>query len=131
MASNRLSDQDAWNFFYDLFGGNEYACAGACGNMMWETGLYTDNAENKWNEKTGHSDEWLTDRINNNLTGTCNCIILFSAVNFRYFNAEFLVQSSENTSKNNTGVCSLLVYLHSAVTAKQSVNGYLHKLHTL
>lgn len=76
MASNRLSDQDTWNFFYDLFGGNEYACAGACGNMMWESGLYTDNAENKWNDKTGHSDEWLTDRINNNLTGATPVVTL-------------------------------------------------------
>ena len=65
----RVSDQDIWNFFLNLFGGNEYAAAGACGNMQAESGFYTDNAENKWNDKTGHSDEWLTTRINNNLTG--------------------------------------------------------------
>lgn len=66
----RISDQDIWNFFLNLFGGNEYASAGACGNMQAESGFYTNNAENKWNDKTGHSDEWLTTRINNNLTGT-------------------------------------------------------------
>lgn len=65
----RISDQDIWNFFLNLFGGNEYASAGACGNMQAESGFYTNNAENKWNDKTGHSDEWLTTRINNNLTG--------------------------------------------------------------
>ena len=65
----RVSDQDIWNFFLNLFGGNEYASAGACGNMQAESGFYTNNAENKWNDKTGHSDEWLTTRINNNLTG--------------------------------------------------------------
>lgn len=64
MASNRLSDQDAWNFFYDLFGGNEYACAGACGNMMWESSLYTDNCEDSWNAKTGISDEQATQNCN-------------------------------------------------------------------
>lgn len=66
----RVSDQDIWNFFLNLFGGNEYASAGACGNMQAESGFYTNNAENSWNDKTGHSDEWLTTRINNNLTGT-------------------------------------------------------------
>lgn len=65
----RISDQDIWNFFLNLFGGNEYASAGACGNMQAESGFYTNNAENSWNSKTGHSDEWLTTRINNNLTG--------------------------------------------------------------
>ena len=65
----RVSDQDIWNFFLNLFGGNEYAAAGACGNMQSESGFLTDNAENAWNSKTGHSDEWLTTRINNNLTG--------------------------------------------------------------
>lgn len=64
MASNRLSDQTAWDFFYDLFGGNEYACAGACGNMMWESGLYSDNCENSWNSKTGISDEQATRNCN-------------------------------------------------------------------
>lgn len=66
----RISDQDIWNFFLNLFGGNEYASAGACGNMQHESGFYSNNAENKWNDNTGHSDEWLTTRINNNLTGT-------------------------------------------------------------
>lgn len=72
----RVPDQDIWNFFLDLFEGNEYAAAGACGNMMHESGCRTDNAENLWNEKTGHSDSWLTDRINNNLTGTTPVVTL-------------------------------------------------------
>ena len=64
MASHYLSRQDAWNFFYNLFGGNEYAAAGACGNMQHESGLASDNAENLWNQQTGYSDEWLTNGIN-------------------------------------------------------------------
>ena len=64
MASHLLARQDAWNFFYNLFDGNEYAAAGACGNMQWESGLYSDNAENEWNRQTGLSDEWLTNEIN-------------------------------------------------------------------
>lgn len=62
--------QRIWMFFLDLFGGNEYAAAGACGNMQFESGLDTSNAENKWNNKTHHSDEWLTTRINNCITQT-------------------------------------------------------------
>lgn len=65
MASHYISRQDIWNFFYALFSNNAYAAAGACGNMQWESGLASDNAENSWNNKTGHSDEWLTERINN------------------------------------------------------------------
>ena len=65
MASHYINPQDIWNLFYTIFDGNEYACAGAMGNMQWESGLYTDNAENLWNQRTGHSDEWLTTNINN------------------------------------------------------------------
>lgn len=65
MASHYINPQDIWDLFYTIFDGNEYACAGAMGNMQAESGLYSDNAENLWNELTGHSDEWLTERINN------------------------------------------------------------------
>lgn len=65
MASHYISRQEIWNFFYNLFGGNEYAAAGACGNMQHESGLASDNAENSWNNKTEKTDEWLTDGINN------------------------------------------------------------------
>lgn len=65
MASHYISRQDIWNFFYNLFGANPYAAAGACGNMQAESGLASDNAENSWNNLTGYSDEWLTDNINN------------------------------------------------------------------
>lgn len=65
MASHYINPQDIWNLFYDIYDGNEYACAGAMGNMQWESGLYSDNAENLWNSRTGHSDEWLTQNINN------------------------------------------------------------------
>ena len=70
MASHHVSEQKVWNFFKALFDGNEYAAAGACGNMQHESGLYSDNAENEWNRQTGHSDEWLTTRINNYITQT-------------------------------------------------------------
>ena len=65
-----VARQTIWNFFLNLFGGNEFAAAGACGNMMWESGLDTSNAENEWNRQTGHSDSWLTTRINNCITQT-------------------------------------------------------------
>lgn len=65
-----VARQTVWNFFLDLFGGNEYAAAGACGNMQWESGLDTSNAENQWNNMTGYSDSWLTTRINNCITQT-------------------------------------------------------------
>ena len=60
----RISDQDIWNFFLNLFGGNEYASAGACGNMQAESGFYSNNCENKWNNKTGISDDEATQKIN-------------------------------------------------------------------
>ena len=59
----RISDQDIWNFFLNLFG-NEYAAAGACGNMQAESGFYTNNCENKWNKNTGISDDEATEKIN-------------------------------------------------------------------
>lgn len=65
MASHYINPQDIWNLFYAIYDGNEYACAGAMGNMQAESGLYSDNAENLWNDLTGHTDEWLTDGINN------------------------------------------------------------------
>ena len=64
MASHYVNPQDVWDLFYEIFDGNEYACAGALGNMQSESGFYSDNAENLWNELTGHSDEWLTQGIN-------------------------------------------------------------------
>lgn len=64
MASHHVSEQKVWDFFVALFDGNEYAAAGACGNMQVESGLCSDNAENLWNQRTGHSDEWLTSNIN-------------------------------------------------------------------
>lgn len=64
MASHHVSEQKVWNFFMSIFGNNEYAAAGACGNMQHESGLFSDNAENAWNNLTGHSDEWLTQNIN-------------------------------------------------------------------
>lgn len=64
MASHYISPQEIWNLFYGIFAGNEYACAGALGNMECESGFYSDNAENEWNKKTGHSDAWLTQGIN-------------------------------------------------------------------
>ena len=70
MASHHVSEQKVWDFFVNLFNGNEYAAAGACGNMQHESGLYTDNAEYDWNNTTGYSDEWLTTRINNYITLT-------------------------------------------------------------
>lgn len=76
MASHHVSEQKVWDFFVTLFNGNEYAAAGACGNMQHESGLYSDNAENSWNDMTGHSDEWLTERINNNLTGESPVVTL-------------------------------------------------------
>ena len=65
MASHHVDEQKVWDFFVALYDGNEYAAAGACGNMQHESGLYSDNAENSWNIRTGHTDEWLTDGINN------------------------------------------------------------------
>ena len=65
MASHYIDPQSIWNLFYIIYDGNEYACAGAMGNMQAESGLYSDNAENSWNSMTGHTDEWLTDGINN------------------------------------------------------------------
>ena len=59
----RVSDQDIWNFFLSLFG-NEYASAGACGNMQTESGFYSNNCENSWNNKTGISDDEATQKIN-------------------------------------------------------------------
>lgn len=64
MASHYINPQDIWNLFYTIYDGNEYACAGAMGNMQAESGLYSDNAENLWNQQTGHTDEWLTQGIN-------------------------------------------------------------------
>lgn len=78
MASHSISRQDIWDFFYDLFEGNEYATAGACGNMQHESGLYSDNAENSWNIMTGYTDEWLTDGINNNLDTNPSYVISFA-----------------------------------------------------
>lgn len=78
MASHSISRQDIWDFFYDLFEGNEYATAGACGNMQHESGLYSDNAEQKWNDKTGYTDEWLTEGINNNLESDPSYVISFA-----------------------------------------------------
>lgn len=60
----RISDQDIWNFFLDLFSGNEFAAAGACGNMQEESGFYTNNCENTWNDEH-MSDQEATDKINN------------------------------------------------------------------
>ena len=57
----RVSDQDIWNFFLNLFGGNEYAAAGACGNMQAESGFYSNNCENSWN-KDHLSDEAETEK---------------------------------------------------------------------
>lgn len=65
MASHHVSEQKVWDFFMSIFDNNEYAAAGACGNMQHESGLYSDNAENLWNTTFGHSDEWLTQNINN------------------------------------------------------------------
>lgn len=64
MASHYVDPSAIWNLFMEIYGGNEYASAGAMGNMQWESGLYSDQAENKWNDMTGHSDEWLTEGIN-------------------------------------------------------------------
>lgn len=65
-----FDERQAFEFFKELFSGNEFAAAGACGNMKWESGMLTNNAENEWNNKTGYSDEWLTTRINNFITHT-------------------------------------------------------------
>lgn len=75
MGSHRLADQRAWDFFYDLFEGNEYACAGACGNMLFESGMNSDEAEQAWNRLTHKSDEWLTTGINNNLVENPSYVI--------------------------------------------------------
>lgn len=64
MASHYVNPQDVWDLFYTIYDGNEFACAGALGNMQAESGFYSDNAENLWNQLTGHSDEWLTQGIN-------------------------------------------------------------------
>lgn len=65
MASHYINPAEIWDMFYDIYDGNEYACAGAMGNMQYESGLYSDNAENSWNSLTGKTDEWLTQEINN------------------------------------------------------------------
>lgn len=65
MASHHVSEQKVWDFFMSIFDNNEFAAAGACGNMQHESGLYSDNAENEWNRRFDHSDEWLTENINN------------------------------------------------------------------
>ena len=65
MASHYINPRDIWDLFYVIYNGNEYACAGAMGNMQAESGLYSDNAENLWNQQTGYTDEWLTQNINN------------------------------------------------------------------
>lgn len=65
----RISDAEIWSFFLGLFGGNEYGASGACGNMQFESGLRTDNCEDKWNDQTGISDTTATNNINN---GTWN-----------------------------------------------------------
>lgn len=65
-----FNDQAAFEFFKELFSGNEYAAAGACGNMKLESSMLTNNAENAWNNKTGYSDDWLTTRLNNYITRT-------------------------------------------------------------
>lgn len=70
MASHHVSEQKVWDMFYALFNNNAMAAAGACGNMQWESGLYSDNAENLWNNTFCHSDEWLTERINNSISST-------------------------------------------------------------
>ena len=57
MASHYVDPSAIWNLFMEIYDGNEYASAGAMGNMQWESGLYSDQAENKWNDMTGHSDE--------------------------------------------------------------------------
>ena len=64
MASHHVSELKIWNFFMGIFQGNEYACAGAMGNMQWESGCYSDNAENLWNNTFHISDETLTSQIN-------------------------------------------------------------------
>lgn len=64
MASHHVSEQKVWDKFMQIFDNNEFATAGACGNMQHESGLYSDNAENEWNERFGHTDEWLTQNIN-------------------------------------------------------------------
>lgn len=64
MASHYINPRAIWDLFYDIYNGNEFACAGALGNMQVESGFYSDNAENKWNRETGKTDEWLTDGIN-------------------------------------------------------------------
>ena len=64
MASHYINPYDIWQLFYSIFDGNEYACAGAMGNMQAESGFYSDNAENLWNTTFGLSDEWLTNQIN-------------------------------------------------------------------
>lgn len=64
MASHYINPRDIWDLFYTIYNGNEYACAGAMGNMQAESGLYSDNAEDLWNQRTGYTDEWLTQNIN-------------------------------------------------------------------
>ena len=64
MASHYIQPREIWDLFMGIYANNEYAAAGAMGNMQEESGFYSDNAENKWNQEFGHSDEWLTERIN-------------------------------------------------------------------
>ena len=65
MASHYIQPREIWDLFMGIFANNEYAAAGAMGNMQEESGFYSDNAENAWNRKFGLTDEWLTENINN------------------------------------------------------------------
>ena len=80
----RVSDQDIWNFFLNLFGGNEYASAGACGNMQAESGFYTNNAENSFNKAQGLTDAEITSNINNG-TWDLNYFLYDNASPPRYY----------------------------------------------
>lgn len=68
--SMRFDDRQAFEFFKELFSGNEFAAAGACGNMKFESVMNSEQAELLWIKKTGHNSEWLTTRINNSITQT-------------------------------------------------------------
>lgn len=59
-----LSEQEAWDFFKNLFGGNEFAAAGACANMMSESGFNSGVCEIRWQNKTGYSSSQATAHIN-------------------------------------------------------------------
>ena len=60
----RVSDEQIWNFFLDLFSGNEFAAAGACGNMQEESSFYSNNAENEFANRHDWTDQQITDFIN-------------------------------------------------------------------